>query len=71
MKHFSKSKSTSILGSKIIKMVLVLVLGSFWLSSCRSHAIPCPSFSHLNKADKDQLGSSSKIKFDKNGRVKN
>ncbi len=56
---------------RLVKLLLIVVLGSFWLSSCRSHVMPCPSFSHLTKPEASQLGNGAKIKFDKNGRVKN
>ncbi len=52
------------------KCIVILILGSFWLSSCRSHVMPCPSFSHVSKEDAYQVGNAPNIKFDRNGRVK-
>ncbi len=53
-----------------MKACLALCIGSFWLSSCRSHVMPCPSFSHLSKESAYELGKGSQVKFDKKGRVK-
>ena len=52
------------------KYILILIMCAFWLSSCRSHVMPCPSFSHANKEEAYQLGNAPAIKFDKNGRIK-
>ena len=52
--------------------ILIILLGFIAsLSSCRSHVMPCPSFSHLNKTESGQLGSGEKLKLDKHGRIKN
>lgn len=53
------------------KILIIMLLATVWLSSCRSHVMPCPSFSHLNRNDPGQLGSGEKLKLDKHGRVKN
>lgn len=53
------------------KILIIMLLATVWLSSCRSHVMPCPSFSHLNKNEPGQLGSGEKLKLDKHGRVKN
>ncbi|WPP51540.1 hypothetical protein [Catalinimonas niigatensis] len=65
------TKKVSGIFKNAAKLLVILILNSFWLSSCRSHVMPCPSFSHLNKPDANQIGNGAKVKFDKNGRIKN
>ncbi|MEM8967613.1 MAG: hypothetical protein AAGE93_14435, partial [Bacteroidota bacterium] len=52
------------------KWVIIALIGSFGLSSCRSSALPCPKIA----AKQQQKGLFSKQgngpKYDKNGRVK-
>jgi len=68
MRYF-KSRRTSL--TKItLKHLLVLILGTLWLSSCRSHVMPCPSFSQTNTGEEFQLADAPAMKLDKNGRVK-
>lgn len=67
--HFQKKSGSMLKG--ISKLLIILILNSFWLSSCRSHVMPCPSFSHLTKPEASQMGNGAKVKFDKNGRIKN
>lgn len=50
--------------------ILSFILNIVWLSSCRSHVMPCPSFSHVTKEEAYQIGNGPTVKFDKNGRVK-
>ena len=54
----------------IFRYTILTVITSIWLSSCRSHVMPCPSFSHLSQEEAYQAGNGTTIKFDKNGRVK-
>jgi len=52
------------------RLLLCFVLNLVWLSSCRSHVMPCPSFSQVTKEEAYQIGNGPAIKFDKHGRVK-
>ena len=49
---------------------LIMLLVSVGATSCRSRAIPCPSFSSVTKADGHQLGPGKAIRYDRDGRVK-
>lgn len=49
---------------------LVMLLMSVSAASCRSRAIPCPSFSSISQADGHQLGHGKAMKYDRDGRVK-
>ncbi len=63
LRCFTRKKSTFL-------WMLCFVLNLVWLSSCRSHIMPCPSFSQVTKEEAYQIGNGPTIKFDKHGRVK-
>lgn len=71
MNQLNSNKKLARVSKNVVKLCIVLILSSFWFSSCRSHVMPCPSFSHLRKPEASQIGNGAKVKFDKNGRVKN
>ncbi len=58
---------------KFIKLrmyALIVLMVSLGAASCRSRAIPCPSFSSITKAEGHQLGHGEAIDYDRHGRVK-
>jgi len=69
--NFSKSFPHCMTGWKsTFRLMLTLLVFTVWLSSCRSHVMPCPSFSHVTKEEAYKIGNGPTVKFDKNGRVK-
>ncbi|MDF9796884.1 hypothetical protein OKW21_002147 [Catalinimonas alkaloidigena] len=71
MSYYHLAKEASAIFRNNTKILIILLLFFTCLSSCRSHVMPCPSFSHLIKKESGQLGGGEKLKLDKNGRVKN
>ena len=55
---------------KLRAYVLIVLLGSLGTASCRSRAIPCPSFSSITQAEGHQAGHGEAINYDRHGRVK-
>jgi hypothetical protein len=70
MKLSFKPKRGKKTSGTIFKFLMILLVQAIWLSSCRSHVMPCPSFSHLSQEEPNKIGNGPEVKFDKNGRIK-